>query len=126
LASDPRRQGESIDRIVPALTRALEMPVHTIFQISTSEALVEGIYEKSVSSSLLLNYGDFGIGMFDNLDGEMVVLDSAIYQVRWRVTLKLAKASNWKVTRASIVSGPYFRPLRVKPSRPAHESEQMG
>ena len=96
-----------------------------------TEAIFLGIYlygwnEKSVSSSLLLNYGDFGIGMFDNLDGEMVVLDSAIYQVRWRVTLKLAKASNWKVTRASIVSGPYFRPLRVKPSRPAHESEQMG
>jgi acetolactate decarboxylase len=75
--------GESIDRIVSnALARALEMPVHTLFQISTSGALVEGIYEKAVSSSLLLNYGDFGIGTFDNLDGEMVVLDGAIYQVR--------------------------------------------
>jgi acetolactate decarboxylase len=35
-----------------------------------------------VSSKLLLNYGDFGLGTFDNLDGEMVVLDGAIYQVR--------------------------------------------
>jgi acetolactate decarboxylase len=35
-----------------------------------------------VSSKLLLNYGDFGLGTFENLDGEMVVLDSAIYQVR--------------------------------------------
>lgn len=74
--------GETIDRIVTtAIARALEAPVHTLFQISTSGALVEGIYQKAVSSTLLLKYGDFGIGTFDNLDGEMVVLDGAIYQV---------------------------------------------
>src|SRR5260370_27669565 len=58
------------------------MPVHTLFQVSTSGALVQGIYERAVSTNLLLNYGDFGLGTFDNLDGEMVVLDGAIYQVR--------------------------------------------
>jgi acetolactate decarboxylase len=58
------------------------MPVHTLFQVSTSGALVQGIYERAVSSNLLLNYGDFGLGTFDNLDGEMVVLDGTIYQVR--------------------------------------------
>ena len=81
--------GETVDRIVSnALTRALEMPLHTLFQVSTSGALVEGIYEKAVSSNLLLNYGDFGIGTFDNLDGEMVVLDGGIYQVRSDGTVK--------------------------------------
>ena len=35
-----------------------------------------------MSSSFLLNYGDFGLGTFENLDGEMVVLDGAIYQAR--------------------------------------------
>jgi acetolactate decarboxylase len=75
--------GESLARVVTsALSRALEMPLHTLFQVSTSGALVQGIYERAVSSSFLLNYGDFGIGTFDNLDGEMVVLDGAIYQVR--------------------------------------------
>jgi len=75
--------GESIARIVTAaLLRALEVPVHTLFQVSTSGALVQGIYERAVSSSFLLNYGDFGLGTFDNLDGEMVVLDGAVYQVR--------------------------------------------
>ena len=83
LAERSKATGESLNRIVTtALTRALEMPVRTLFQISTSGALVQGIYEKAVSSSLLLNYGDFGIGTFDNLDGEMVVLDGTIYQVR--------------------------------------------
>ena len=75
--------GESTDRIVTtALNRVLDMPVHTIFQVSTSGALVEGIYERAVSTKILPNYGDFGIGTFDNLDGEMVVLDGDIYQVR--------------------------------------------
>jgi acetolactate decarboxylase len=75
--------GESIDRIVStALNRVLDMPVHTIFQVSTSGALVEGIYERAVSTKILPNYGDFGIGTFDKLDGEMVVLDGEVYQVR--------------------------------------------
>jgi acetolactate decarboxylase len=75
--------GESTDRIVStALSRILEMPVHTVFQISTSGALVEGVYERAVSTKILPTYGDFGIGTFDNLDGEMVVLDEEIYQVR--------------------------------------------
>ena len=65
-----------------ALSHGLGIPVHTLFQVSTSGALVQGIYERAVSSTFLLNYGDFGIGTFDNLDGEMVVLDGVIYQVR--------------------------------------------
>lgn len=78
-----KETGESFARIATsALGRALEIPVHTLFQVSTSGALVQGIYERAVSSSFLLNYGDFGLGTFDNLDGEMIVLDGTIYQVR--------------------------------------------
>jgi acetolactate decarboxylase len=60
----------------------LGLPQHTLFQVSTSGALVQGVYEKAVSSNFLLNYGNFGLGTFENLDGEMVVVDGAIYQVR--------------------------------------------
>ena len=75
--------GEPISHLVAdRLSRCLSVPLHTLFQVSTSGALVQGIYQKAVSSKLLLNYGDFGLGTFENLDGEMVVLDSAIYQVR--------------------------------------------
>jgi acetolactate decarboxylase len=75
--------GEPISQLVAeTLCSCLGVPLHTLFQVSTSGALVQGIYQKAVSSKLLLNYGDFGLGTFENLDGEMVVLDSAIYQVR--------------------------------------------
>jgi acetolactate decarboxylase len=53
----------------------------TLYQISTSSALVEGVYSGSVCSSVLLEHGDFGLGTFENLEGEMVILDGQVYQV---------------------------------------------
>jgi acetolactate decarboxylase len=75
--------GEPISHLISsALAHCFDIPQHTLFQISTSGALVQGIYERAVSCRFLLDYGDFGLGTFENLDGEMVVLDGAIYQVR--------------------------------------------
>lgn len=74
---------EPISHLVSsALSRYMGVPLHTLFQVSTSGALVQGVYQKAVSSHLLLQHGDFGLGTFENLDGEMVVLEGAIYQVR--------------------------------------------
>jgi acetolactate decarboxylase len=53
----------------------------TLYQISTSSALVEGVYSGSVCSSVLLEHGDFGLGTFENLEGEILILDGQIYQV---------------------------------------------
>ena len=78
-----KETGKPISQLVAdSLSRCLGIPLHTLFQVSTSGALVQGVYQRAVSSKLLLNYGDFGLGTFENLDGEMVVLDGAIYQVR--------------------------------------------
>jgi len=78
-----RETGEPISHLISsALAHCFDVPQHTLFQVSTSGALVQGIYERAVSSSFLLNYGDFGLGTFENLDGEMVVLNGAIYQAR--------------------------------------------
>src|SRR3954453_13296717 len=57
----------------------------TLYQISTSSALVEGVYSGSIPSSVLLDHGDFGLGTFEGLDGEMVILDGQIYQVTDKV-----------------------------------------
>jgi acetolactate decarboxylase len=42
---------------------------------------VEGIYEENISLSEVRKHGDFGLGTFDDLDGEMVMLDGAVYQI---------------------------------------------
>src|SRR6202162_2796178 len=70
------------DHVVSAaLSQCLGKPIHTLFQVSTSAALVEGLYQGAVRVSRLLRHGDFGLGTFIHLDGEMVVLDGICYQV---------------------------------------------
>ena len=54
----------------------------TITQISTIDALLAGLYDGSVSGAKLLKHGNLGIGTFDKLDGEMVVFDGLVYQVK--------------------------------------------
>jgi acetolactate decarboxylase len=55
---------------------------HTLFQTSTIDALLEGGYEGDVSFAELADCGDFGLGTFDALDGEMICLDGSFYQIK--------------------------------------------
>ena len=72
----------SCDHLVSmALSQCLGKPIHTLFQVSTSAALVEGLYQGAVRVSRLLRHGDFGLGTFIDLDGEMVVLEGTCYRV---------------------------------------------
>jgi acetolactate decarboxylase len=79
----------SIDSIViAALSQYFQTSRHRAYEISTSAALVEGVSEGSVSSHTLLSNGDFGLGTFAHLDGEMVVLDGNIFQIRGDGTVR--------------------------------------
>jgi acetolactate decarboxylase len=53
-----------------------------LFQVSTIDALLQGVFDGFYSFDDLKTHGDFGIGTFDSLDGEMVALDGNYYQVR--------------------------------------------
>ena len=53
----------------------------TMTQVSTYEALQGGRYQGQVAVSNLLVYGDVGLGTFDGLDGELVVVSGVVYQV---------------------------------------------
>lgn len=52
------------------------------FQVSTLEALLAGSYDGQMSLHELSLHGDVGLGTFDRLDGEMIVLYGTFYQVR--------------------------------------------
>ncbi len=62
--------------------RRSEYPDHSLFQTSTIDALLSGNYEGDISFAELRGGGDFGLGTFDALDGEMVALDGDFYQVK--------------------------------------------
>jgi len=53
-----------------------------LFQTSTIDALLEGVYDGHMTLSEMRGYGDFGIGTFNELDGEMIVLDGTVYQIK--------------------------------------------
>lgn len=53
-----------------------------LYQVSTINAIFEGIYDGSISFKDIRKHGDFGIGTFNNLDGEMVALDGKFYQIK--------------------------------------------
>lgn len=41
---------------------------HTLYQVSTATALVEGIYEGAVQVGALREHGNLGLGTFEGLD----------------------------------------------------------
>lgn len=53
-----------------------------IFQTSTLDALMEGVYDGNFTFGELKKHGDFGLGTFNDLDGEMIGLGGIFYQVR--------------------------------------------
>lgn len=53
-----------------------------LIQISTIDALLSGIYDGETSIESLLKQGNFGLGTFNTLDGEMIVADGVCYQVK--------------------------------------------
>ena len=53
-----------------------------VFQTSTMSALLDGVYDGDITIEELLRHGDFGLGTFNRLDGEMVVLDGECYHLR--------------------------------------------
>jgi len=54
----------------------------TLYQFSTIQAIKAGVYDGMKPYSDIMKRGDFGIGTFADLDGEMIELDGVIYQVK--------------------------------------------
>lgn len=59
-----------------------DKPESVIYQTSLMSALLSGVYDGSVRVADLLLKGDFGIGTFNQLDGELIAFDSKVYQLR--------------------------------------------
>jgi acetolactate decarboxylase len=53
-----------------------------LYQTSTINALLEGVYDGDITFHELKEHGDFGLGTFHALDGEMIALDGIFYQIK--------------------------------------------
>ncbi|WP_085316658.1 acetolactate decarboxylase [Derxia lacustris] len=80
---------------LPALgaAQAAEPPA-AVYAYSTIDALLAGAYDGDLTIAELLRHGDFGIGTFNRLDGELVLLDGRAYHVHADDSVELAPASD--------------------------------
>jgi acetolactate decarboxylase len=83
LQEHSRKTNEPVSHIVSrALAEYLQVSHSTLYQVSTATALVEGIYQGAVRVRTLREHGDLGLGTFENLDGEMMIVDGRFFQAR--------------------------------------------
>jgi acetolactate decarboxylase len=54
----------------------------TLYQVSTINSLMAGNYDGIKSIKEVSTKGDLGIGTFDTLDGEMVMIDGIVYKAK--------------------------------------------
>ena len=64
-----------------------------LVQYSLITALAAGDYDEGMPLRRLLKAGDFGIGTFDRLDGELILLDGELYQALADRTVRPADLS---------------------------------
>src|SRR5680860_187137 len=74
--------GCSLNISLPQYDKGKEYNKDVLMQVSTINALLEGVYDGISPIGTLKKYGDFGIGTFAGLDGEMVELDNNFYQIK--------------------------------------------
>jgi acetolactate decarboxylase len=85
LEAESRRAGRDPEALaLEALRRGLGLPgaERTVYLSAPVNALLEGIYRQSTSLAELKRQGDFGLGTFNDLDGELTLLDGVVYQIR--------------------------------------------
>jgi acetolactate decarboxylase len=85
----------------PAAARAA-----TVWQYSTIAALMTGAYDGDLTAGELKRHGDFGLGTFNALDGEMIVIGRQVWQV---------PASGRPVMAADTVRVPFAAMARFVP-----------
>ena len=53
---------------------------NTIVQVSTLQALMQGYYYPVSTAGELKENGNFGIGCFESVNGELIMVDGVVYQ----------------------------------------------
>lgn len=81
---------------------AASPPVH---QVSTLQALMQGAYEGQIPCRDLPRYGTLGLGTFDALDGELILLDGQVYQA----------TADGRIVRNPSTSVPFANVVRFRP-----------
>jgi acetolactate decarboxylase len=93
-----------------------------VFQVATIGSLTQGVYDGDYTYGNLMKHGDFGLGTFLDLNGEMVAIDGSYYQIEANGKLKSVRTSQI-VPFAEVT---FFHPEMQKTLSAIHDYQQLG
>ncbi|MDA8305902.1 MAG: acetolactate decarboxylase [Deltaproteobacteria bacterium] len=85
LAEAVKRTGMSREGLIELALKHFLKPEaggSPVYLSAPVNALMKGIYRERTTIADVKKHGDFGLGTFNNLDGEMMLLDNVAYQLR--------------------------------------------
>ncbi len=97
------------------------MSRNELFMVSPINAILEGLYETPMTFAELKEHGDFGIGTFNDLDGEMVMLDGRAYHLD--VDGSAREVADHEKT--PFAAACFFRPFSVEETGPLTDSKKF-
>ena len=74
----------------PASSSETAQDRETVYQVALLQSLTQGYYDGIIKVSELKQHGDTGIGTFEGVNGEMIVIDGKVYQALGDGTVKEA------------------------------------
>ena len=63
----------------------------TVYQVALIQSLTMGYFDGSITVKDLKMHGDTGLGTFEGLDGEMIVLDGVVYRANQNCKINVVK-----------------------------------
>ena len=94
----------------------------TVYQVSTIDSLMAGNYDGIENFDTLRHHGDFGIGTFAGLGGEMVALDGRFYDCRYDGKVVPVMPGR----RTPFASVTYFQADRIVDALSASSLDELG
>ena len=93
-----------------------------LYQVSTKSALSNGSFGGVISANELKQHGDFGLGTFEGLDGEMIVVNGSIYHATYDGKVSVA-GDDASIPFAQVT---YFKADRTVPVNVSTEVTHYG
>lgn len=89
------------------------MAPNEIFQYSIVTALMDGVAEHGLPVSTLLSHGDHGLGTFQHMLGEMIILDGVAYQMKSDGSVTTVDAGPGSKVVAPFAMATHFQPTQT-------------
>lgn len=89
------------------------MAPNEIYQYSIVTALMDGVAEHGLPVSTLLGHGDHGLGTFQHMVGEMIILDGVAYQMKSDGSVATVDAGPGSKAVAPFAMATHFRPVQT-------------